>query len=50
MYGENCVDRIYKIPDNPFWKDVLDSIKHLWDENRMIVPENRLLTPLWLNQ
>ena len=48
-YGENCIDRMYDITDNPFWKDVLDSIKFLWINNRMIIPENRLLTPLWLN-
>ena len=45
-YGENYIDRIYEITDNPFWKDVLDSIKYLWKEDRMIIPENRLLTPI----
>ena len=29
-YGENYIDRIYEITYNPFWKDVLDAIKHLW--------------------
>ena len=48
-YGENYIDRIYEITYNSFWKDVLDSIKYLWRTNRMIIPENRLLTPLWMN-
>ena len=49
-YGENYIDSIYDFTDNPFWKEVLDSLKYLWSNNRMIIPENRLLTPLWLNQ
>ena len=48
-YGKNYIDRIYDITDNPFWKNVLDAIIYLWDTNRMITPENTLLSPLWLN-
>ena len=48
-YSENYIDRIYEITYNPFWRDVLDAIRHLWKTNRMIIPENRVLTPLWLN-
>ena len=49
-YGKNYIDRIYDITDNPFWKNVLDSLLYLWENDRMITPDNRLLTPLWLNE
>ena len=32
-YGENYIDRIYEFTDNPFWKEVLDSIEYLWSNN-----------------
>ena len=44
-YVENYIDRIYDITYNPFWKEVLDSVKYLWNNDKMITPENILLTP-----
>ena len=34
---------------NPFWKDVLNSLRSLGKKEGFIFSENILLTPLWYN-
>ena len=47
-----CVDyieRLLEITFNPFWLNVLHSLKLLWKDDNIYIPENIFLTPLWFN-
>ena len=48
-YGVAYLDRIIEMTFNPFWYDVLSSLKLLWTDLKIVIPENVLLTPLWYN-
>ena len=48
-YGIDFIDRIIEMTTNPFWIDVLKSIKILGAKEDFVHNENLLLTPLWHN-
>ena len=48
-YGLDFLERIQEMTVNPFWKDVLNSLKILGKKEDFIFSENILLTPLWYN-
>ena len=48
-YGVAYLNRIIEMTFNPFWNDVLSSLKLLWTDLKIVIPENVLLTPLWYN-
>ena len=48
-YGLDFLERILEITSNPFWKDVLKSLKILGTKKDFVSSENILLTPLWYN-
>ena len=48
-YGVAFLDRIMEMIFNPFWYYVLSSLKLLWTDLKIVIPENVLLTPLWYN-
>ena len=43
------MNKILEMTFNPFWYDVLSSLVPLWDDLKIVIPENVLLTPLWYN-
>ena len=48
-YGLDFLERILEMTSNPFWKDVLKSLKILRTKEDFVFSENILLTPLWYN-
>ena len=48
-FGKDYIERLLEMTFNPFWLDVLKSLKSLWSDDRIIVSENILQTPLWYN-
>ena len=46
-FGTDFIDIILEVTLNPFWKDVLNSIKTLSKKEGFIYSDNILLTPLW---
>ena len=48
-YGIDSIERIQEMTLNPFWKDVLNSLKILGKKEGFIFSDNILLTPLWRN-
>ena len=49
IYGPDYIDRLEAMISNPFWLDVLKSLKILWKSNfgleKLVIME----TPMWLN-
>ena len=48
-FGKDYIERLLEMTFNPFWHDVLKSLKSLWTDDKSIIPENILLIPLWFN-
>ena len=48
-YGVDYIERLLEITSNSFWLNVLHSLKLLWKDGNIFVPENIFLTPLWYN-
>ena len=48
-YGVDYIERLLEITFNPFWLNVLHSLKLLWKDDKIYIPENLFLTPLWYN-
>ena len=48
-YGVDYIERLLEITFNPFWLNVLHSLKLLWKDGNIFIPENIFLTPLWYN-
>ena len=48
-FGLDLIDRIREMTFNPFWKDVMSSLKTLGGKEGFIYSDNILLTPLWYN-
>ena len=48
-YGSDYIDRIEGLNTNPFWQDVLTSLKLLWKSNIMYDKSLIRETPLWFN-
>ena len=48
-FGIDFIDRIIEMTSNPFWKDVLKSVKIFRTKEDFIYNESILLTPLWHN-
>ena len=48
-FGVDYIERIMETSFNPFWVNILTSLKSLWKDNNIIIWDNILLTPLWYN-
>ena len=48
-YGVDYIERLLEITFNPFWLNVLNSLKMLWKDDKIYICENIFLTPLWYN-
>ena len=48
-YGVDYIGRLLKITFNPFWLNVSHSLKMLSKDEKICIPENIFLTPLWYN-
>ena len=48
-YGIDYIERLLEITFNPFWVNVLNSLKMLWKDDKIYICENIFLTPLWYN-
>ena len=48
-FGTDFIDRIYEMTFNPFWKDVLGSVKLLGKKDDFMYGDNIIETPLWHN-
>ena len=46
-YGVDSIERLLGITFNPFWLNVLNSLKMLWKDEKICICENIFLTPLW---
>ena len=49
MFGMDYIERLLEMTFNPFWLDVLKSLKILWTDDKIIIKDNILLTPIWYN-
>ena len=48
-FGMNYIERLLETTFNSFWLNVLTSLKSLWKDNNIIIPDNIFLNPLWYN-
>ena len=48
-FGVDYIGRIHEVTFHPFWQDVLTRLKTLCKDDKISIPENILLTPLWYN-
>ena len=48
-YGVDYIERLLEITFNPFWLNVLNSLKMLWKDDKIYICDNIFLTPLWYN-
>ena len=48
-FGIDYIERLLEMTFNPFWLDVLKSLKNLWTDDKIIIKDNILLTPIWYN-
>ena len=49
IYGPDYIERIEAMTDNPFWLNVIDSLRVLWKCNFTLDKSVILETPIWLN-
>ena len=48
-FGIDYIERLLEMTFTPFWLDVLRSLKNLWTDDKIIIKDNILLTPIWYN-